>query len=87
MGRTITDLQNILDELMEIKHDVDVHLDSDLLRLIYEQVQEVTELIEQNRNPGRLAMAFLWTSTLDEDVKHINGRLAAVSRRLDRRIR
>lgn len=87
VGRAIEDLRIILGELVEIQDDVDPNLDADLLGQIYLLVQDATELIEDNRTPGRMAMKFLWTNSLDADVQHINTNLTGVCRRLERRAR
>ena len=85
LGRTIDDLRVILEELMEIQHDVDPYEDDDLLIIIRDLVRDVKEMIEQNRDSGRIALTFLWTSSLDQEVQRINNNLMSVCRRLERR--
>jgi hypothetical protein len=87
LGKTIDELRIILNELNELRDEVNETQDDDLLAIIYQLVQDARELIEENRNPGRMAMTFLWTNTLDQDVQRINTSLAGVCRRLDRRAR
>jgi uncharacterized membrane protein len=88
VGKTIKSLRFTLNRLMELEDDVDPDRDQDLLTEIKDLVDEAMELIQENRNPRRQALAFFWTATVDADVQRINTSLsiiyASLSRRIDR---
>ncbi|KAH6988102.1 hypothetical protein BKA56DRAFT_669671 [Ilyonectria sp. MPI-CAGE-AT-0026] len=84
VGMEVKYLRNALEELMDLQYFVDPETDGDrrMLRRIQDLVQQATELIEKSRKPAKVAMTFLWTNSLDEDVKYITRDLESVSRRL-----
>lgn len=84
VGMEVKYLRNALEELMDLQYFVDPETDGDrrMLRRIRDLVQQATELIERSRKPTKVAMTFLWTNSLDEDVKYITRDLESVSRRL-----
>lgn len=86
VGKTVKTLRFTLNRLMELEDDVNPYRDQDLLAEIKELVEEATELIQDNRNPRRQAMAFFWTTTVDADVQRINSSLTVIYASLNRRI-